>query len=183
MAKRIINYFDFDLDGELACPNCGRRSRAGDLIEIYDELSDFVCPCGNMIAIVPHPTVEETKRAAAAGNPKAIAELDHALRVEARRKRVEELKLKPTDALPELDGGELAFAWDFEEGDDEKWTVIRCGSTVVHRELAVYEGQDRFDEVKQILKEAYGERFAELRPTQASLLYLYGDRSRGVSFT
>src|SRR5689334_21392781 len=112
---RHIPYYDFDLDGELVCPRCGEISRASDLLEVYIELSDFVCHCGHMIAIVSHPTVEETKRAAAAGNPRAIENLEQALRQEAHWARYEELKLKPWDRLPDLEGKRLAFIWDFEE--------------------------------------------------------------------
>jgi hypothetical protein len=51
------------------------------------------------------------------------------------------------------------------------------------REPAIYEGAWRFDEVKAILKERYGRRFASLTPTGASEYYLLGDRGRRVSTT
>lgn len=182
MAAEHFDYFEFDLNDKLKCPSCGRVSRASDLLETYAEVADFVCRCGHMIAIVSYPTVEETKQAAAKGNPKALRELDHALAIEAYAKRFQRLKIKGPDELPGLVGERLAFNWDFEEDEGEHWTVIRCAGVEVAREPAVFEGQDRFDEVKAILTQRYGERFAELRPTNASGLYLYGDRNRGVKF-
>jgi hypothetical protein len=42
--------------------------------------------------------------------------------------------------------------------------------------LAYYEGYRRFAAVFEILRERYGSRLAEVRPTPASELYLYGDK-------
>ena len=41
-------------------------------------------------------------------------------------------------------------------------------------------GHERFHEVKELLRQRYGTRFASLTPTQASELYLYGDHGRPV---
>jgi hypothetical protein len=68
----------------------------------------------------------------------------------------------------------LQFAWDFEEADGESWTLIRCGEQTVWRELAYYEGWQRFNQVKQLLKQHY-EQFESLTPTDRSELYLFGD--------
>ena len=38
------------------------------------------------------------------------------------------------------------------------------------------EGVERFAEVLEILRQRYGARLVELRPTERSGLYLYGDR-------
>jgi hypothetical protein len=57
-----------------------------------------------------------------------------------------------------------------ERPDDEIWTVIRCGERVIWRELAYWEGWERFNEVKDILKRCYGNRFASLEPSNASEL-------------
>jgi hypothetical protein len=46
----------------------------------------------------------------------------------------------------------------------------------IWRELAYYEGYRRFAAVFEILRERYGSRLAEVRPTPASELYLYGDK-------
>ncbi len=65
--------------------------------------------------------------------------------------------------------------WDFEEADGEDWTVIKHAERVVWRELAYWEGGQRFNEVKDVLKAHYAERFVSLQPTAVSELYLYGD--------
>jgi hypothetical protein len=178
MGARRIDYFEFDFDDDLACPDCGRHWKAGDLFEPYEEVMDFVCgECGKMIAIVVFPTVDEIKRAAAAGNPKAIEELPSALEQEAFWKRLERLCLKSPEQLPDLDGDRLEFDWDMEEDeDDERWTVIRSGGAEVWREPAVWEGMSRFFEVEALLAERYGSRFDSLAPTEASMMYLYADR-------
>ena len=182
---RITSYYEISLDDPIECP-CGWRGRIRDEFEVYDAVFDVRCAdCGRMLLIVSHPTIEETKRAAAAGNRAARRELAPALRVERFRERFEALKLTTGDQLPELDGKRLEFAWDFEEdGEDERWTVVRLGGREIWREPAVWEGYERFDEVKALLKERYGSRFASLTPTQASELYLYGDKlSASVSTT
>jgi hypothetical protein len=45
----------------------------------------------------------------------------------------------------------------------------------VWKELAWWESVDRFNEVKNLLKEKYGSRFLRLTPTQPSEMWLYGD--------
>ena len=44
------------------------------------------------------------------------------------------------------------------------------------RELALWEGIERFEEVAMILRARYGSRLHDLVPTEASHLYLYGDK-------
>ena len=66
--------------------------------------------------------------------------------------------------------------WDLEGQDDEDWTVLRHDGQEIWRELAYYEGYQRFAAVFEILRERYGSRLAEVRPTPASEVYLYGDK-------
>ena len=66
-------------------------------------------------------------------------------------------------------------SWDFEDVDGGHDAVIRLKSQDVWREPALWEGSDRFLEVKALLKERYGSRFRSLTPTEGSELYLYGD--------
>jgi hypothetical protein len=153
-------------------------------MEIYEALLDVTCPeCRRGVCVVPFPTIEEVKRAAAEGNPNAQKELSGYLRRERHLQRLAELELKSAEELPELEGERLAFEWDFEGGEGERWTVIRCGEREVWREPAVYEGISRFNEVKVLLRERYGARFASLTPTRASHIYLYGDKGGRVETT
>src|SRR4051812_13445046 len=129
-----------------------------------------------MLLIVAFPTIEETRAAAAAGNPRAQAELPSVEAREERLSRSQELELKTADQLPQLQGDALRIDWDLEERDDEHWTVLRHDGKEIWSELAYYEGYERFAQVFEILRERYGSRLAEVRPTPASELYLYGDK-------
>jgi len=50
------------------------------------------------------------------------------------------------------------------------------GETVIWREPARWEGYERFEQILVILKKKYGKHLRHLIPTQASVLYLHGDR-------
>ena len=54
--------------------------------------------------------------------------------------------------------------------------MLRHGGQEIWRELAFFEGYERFAVVFEILRERYGSRLTEVRPTSASELYLYGDK-------
>ncbi len=54
--------------------------------------------------------------------------------------------------------------------------MLRHGDREIWRELAYYEGYQRFAAVFELLRERYGSRLAEVRPTPASEVYLYGDK-------
>ncbi len=174
---RYVAYWEYDPDAPLTCPDCGWSGSGAGSQELFEELFDVSCPqCDSMLLIVPYPTAAETRAAAAAGNPKAQAELPN---VESRLKRLDraqELELRTPEQLPELRGKNLRIDWDLEERDDEQWTVLRHKGREIWRELAYYEGYERFARVFELLRERYGPRLKEVRPTAASELYLYGDK-------
>lgn len=182
-AAKLLEYYEYRKDEKLTCPRCGWSGQAGEAAtELHRELFDVSCPvCDKMLLVVSLPTVEETRAAAAAGNPEALAELPQVAQIEDRTARAKSLALRPDSELPELEGERLVFTWGIdnpdhrERPDDEIWTVIRCGERVVWRELAYWEGWERFNEVKDILKRRYGDRFGSLEPSDVSELYLYGD--------
>lgn len=177
MSARHLGSWEYDRDAELTCPSCGWIGRGADNEELYEELLDVCCPkCGGMLLIVPYPTGDETRAAAAAGNASAQAELANVNAREARWRRADDLELKTADQLPELRGRKLRIDWDFEERDGEHWTVVRRGRRVIWRELAYWEGYQRFEAVFGILHERYGRRLVEVRPTPESEVYLYGDK-------
>jgi hypothetical protein len=133
-----------------------------------------------MILIVSYPTMKETRAAAKAGNQRAIEELPRAMKVEARARRAKNRELKEATQLPDLPGDSLVIDWDFEAADDDSWTVLRHEGAEIWRELAYYEGYKRFERVVEILRERYGSKLKEVRPTPASEGYLYGDRLGSV---
>ena len=93
MAK-IVQSLDTDLDEVITCSSCGWSGRIGDNMEVYSEVADVTCVCGRMLLIMQFPTIDEVKKAAAEGNPKARRELQHFLKIERYAERFQELKLK-----------------------------------------------------------------------------------------
>ena len=176
-AKRL-NYWDYDRDATLTCPSCGGTGRGADNEDYFEELLDVRCPeCDRKLLIVAFPTIEETRAAAAAGNACAQAELPNVDARDSFLERAQQLELKEAAQIQDLDGDKLVIEWDFEERDDENWTVLRHGGREIWRELAYYEGYQRFAAVFEILHERYGSHLAEVRPTPSSQMYLYGDES------
>jgi hypothetical protein len=73
-----------------------------------------------------------------------------------------------------LAAGNLLFLWDFTSEQDHH-TVIRLGEQQIWIEPALFGARERFAEVEALLKVRYGDRFAGLRPTERSEIWLYGD--------
>lgn len=84
MAELVPEYFVAGWrDRPLSCP-CGWQGDSRAMaMELHEQVTDYACPdCGNLLLIVPHPTLEQVTRAAAEGHPEAIEQL--ALLEEAR---------------------------------------------------------------------------------------------------
>lgn len=177
MEKKHLNFWDYDRDAEITCPDCGWTGCGADNEELYQELLDVKCPqCDRMLLIVSFPTSEETRAAAAAGHERAQAELPNVDEREAFLDRADRLELKSADQLPDLEGDRLVIDWDFDERDDERWTVLRYKEREIWRELAYWEGYKRFAAVFALLQKKYAARLAQVRPAPASEIYLYGDK-------
>ncbi|CAA9343916.1 MAG: hypothetical protein AVDCRST_MAG93-6787 [uncultured Chloroflexia bacterium] len=173
MSARTVRYYDYEENEELTCPRCGWNGTAkeGDT-ESYGELFDVSCPkCDQKLLIVSYPTRDETEEAAKGGNKQALEELSFLSSRHEFLESFERDRLRSPQQLPELEGEALSFVWDQEEDR----TVIRIGDKVIWSEPAIYEGWERFNEVKNFLKQKYGPRFRRMTPTMESKLYLYGD--------
>jgi hypothetical protein len=130
-----------------------------------------------MLLIVAYPGPSETREAAARGDQRAQEEVGF---LDARERFLAEFdrrKLRSPDQLPDLGGERLEFSWDM-PSEDEKLAVIRLGEQEVWTEPALWEGYERFNEVKALLKERYGSRFRSLTPTERGKTWLYGDDPR-----
>lgn len=58
------------------CPCGWQGDSRGMAMELHEAVADFACPqCGNLLLIVAHPSLEQVRRAAADGNPEAMAQL------------------------------------------------------------------------------------------------------------
>lgn len=172
-----IRYWDYDPQAFVSCSSCGWEGLSGEHEEYYREVLDVQCGgCEAMLLVVPYPTLEETRDAAAAGNPRALAGLPA---MEARAKRLERAEatlLRDPGELPEILDDEIVIIWDFETIDDANWQVLLHGETEIWRESAFFESYSRFEEVFGILRARYGARLREVRPSQGSEVWLYGDR-------
>ena len=138
-------------------------------------MSSTVCDplSAPMLAIVWYPTIRESEQ-----NWDKLTDLEKE-EVNVRKQAITQWEaacLKSADQLPDLEGTELTLVWDcVEEHPGTRCTVIRHGDKQVWREPACFGGYERFREVVEILKQKYGGRLADLTPTSASELYLYGD--------
>ncbi len=140
-----------------------------------------------MLLVVPFPTGEQVKEAAAAGNVEAINTLPNVLQREALWERFERTKLKSPEQLPDLQEEKIDLVWDTENADEKDASVvIKAGNRVLWREPLFWECWHRFNQVKAILKQKYGRRCRSLTPTDRSHVWLFGDSlsaSSKVSFT
>lgn len=69
------------------------------------------------------------------------------------------------------------------EGRDHSY-VIKSGEQLVWKERARFEDWSRFDEIKQLLRLRYGERFKSVTPTSSAWWKLRGDSmSARLTFT
>jgi hypothetical protein len=182
-AKVLANYYDYNRVMPLVCPVCGWSGSAGAAeTEWHRDLLDISCPkCGKMLLVVPYPTFEQVKVAAAAGNEAASAQLAVVERQEGRLRDFEKKKLASPNQLPQLDGDELEFIWESEGDRPNGHLTIKVCDRVVGREPEFYECWPRFNEIKTILVARYGRRFKSMTPTEPSLLYLYGDDASAPS--
>jgi hypothetical protein len=172
----LLGFWDYDRDAPLNCPACGWTGSGAGHENTFQDLLDIRCPrCDDMLRVIIYPTLAETRVAAAAGDRRAQAELPKIEAAEARTERAAARELQGATQLPDLAGARLVIDWDFEERDNEKWTVLRHGGHEIWRELAYYDGYRRFAKVFEILRARYGSRLVEVRPTPASELYLHGD--------
>jgi hypothetical protein len=179
MMAKHFNYYDDWRSAELECPACHWKGTFEQgSVEQHDAHMDCSCPkcdffTAPMLSIVSYPTVAEMK---ASGDPEGLKQAE---RIEQFQSKFEARMLARKEQLPEIDAESFSLAWDFDEKDGERLTIIRHGDRVLYTELANWQGFEfRFEQVCKIVREKYGERVLDLVPTSASELYLYGDRVR-----
>jgi ribosomal protein S27E len=180
MAKHLRDD-EFDTNSIVECTECGWRGRARDQVEFHDALFDVTCPeCSRIILIVrytgthgPAETTVEFGRIGSHGLFARARPPDRYADAKARR-------IASPDDLPEIDAPVFTIEWDLVEtpGGWSHWTVLRHDGREIAREPAFWEGIGRFEEVLDLLVRRYGARLLGLVPTDASRMYLYGDRLR-----
>lgn len=165
---------------ELRCP-CGWTGKGSDAAtEHFRDLFEVNCPkCDARFGLVSHPTFDEVRREARAGNAAAQRDL---VEVEAaERTRAEFLRtcLTSPAQLPDLDGDAIELVWDAKgECPDASYLIKRC-EQVIWREMAYWEDWERVAEVEEILGAKYGSRLKSLRFTRGAVSNLAGDSITG----
>jgi hypothetical protein len=177
MSDSEPNYWDFDPAAVIACPGCGWSGRGTDAEGLANDLIEVRCPqCDRLFKVMQCPMISETLQAAAEGNPRAAAAVPAAEALKARLTLAKKVALTEPSQLPDLPGSEVRIAWDLEDREGETWTMLRHDGVEIWREIAFYEGYERFVDVFEILLQRYGTRLVEVRPTQISRMWLFGDK-------
>lgn len=172
---RRPTYWEYDATDPLDCRACGWSGTT--IPESHDAFLDVRCPeCDAPILKISWPSTAETRAAAEAGNAGAARELVRVEQIEARWAEAARTQLERPDQLPVIDAGRITITWDFEEARGEHWTVLRHEGLELFRELAYWEGIERFVAVVGVLEQAYGGRLRAVEPTPDSTMYLWGDR-------
>lgn len=173
--KTMVSYYTYK-SAYFRCSDCGWKGTGAELEtgEILSDVFELDCPnCQGYVTAVAHPTIAEGR----ANWDKISA--DEKREIEDRERRCEEfndLKLKHPCELINIDDVKFTLKWDMEDNGVKKETIITYNENIIFRELSVYEGYERFEEVATILKQRYGAAIKDLIPMPNSLLYLYGDK-------
>ncbi|MBD9468695.1 hypothetical protein [Pseudoxanthomonas sp. PXM01] len=77
MAELVPDYFTAGWrERALACPCSWQGDSRAMAMELHDAVTDYACPaCGNLLLIVSHPSLDQVRAAATAGNGEALAQL------------------------------------------------------------------------------------------------------------
>src|SRR4051794_33417670 len=98
-----LNYYDYEPGRTVTCPACRWIGGADENQEFHGDLFDVSCGgCGQLLLVVPFPTLAEVREAAAAGNERAIADLPDIERQAAVLAEAKAIQLERPDQLPEL---------------------------------------------------------------------------------
>jgi hypothetical protein len=182
----VFNWYSDWQQEALTCSQCKWAGTVSvDDLEAGSDCAIIECPqCHGSLGVVVFPNLHDTEEAAAQGNEDAMQRLpemrDRVKRAEARTERFQQEKMVSIDQLPELQGESLEFIWDLADVDGESYQVIRQSGTELWRELAFFDHVPRFNEVKELLRQRYGNRFKVLKPTDDSLEWLCGDRAENL---
>lgn len=181
---KLVSYFGDWRDEQWQCEHCEWCGKGSELAdgEMFSEVMEMDCPrCHTPVVYFGFPTIAESR-----AHWDKLPPLDRQLLriAEASQRTFEQARLRDPSQLPDLGGDRLVLEWDCDMSATEMpsssapgWqTVIRWGSMELWREPAYYECYQRFLDVIDILVAKYGARLHDLVPTEASWLYLYGDR-------
>jgi hypothetical protein len=181
--KILSSYYDVVPDASIECTRCGWQGANRDLppaILSRANLVAYDCPtCAATLVCTPLPSFADVRTAAAAGNPRAQADLQSAEAQEGEQIAMKATELRSIDELPDLAlTRPTVFVWDQEcDADRREWTMIRTAGDgrLVWRERTYWEGCGRFGEIRSLLISRYGSAFDELVFSSRALFWLGGD--------
>jgi len=181
--KTLGSFYDFIPGASSECDSCGWKGANRDLapsILSRTNVATYDCPtCAATLLSTPIPSFSDVRIAAAAGNPRAQADLQEAEAQEREQTAMKAAELRAADELPDLGlTGPTVFIWDQEcDEDRHQWTIIRTAEVgrLVWRERTYWEGYRRFGSIRSLLIERYGPAFDELVSSSRALLWLGGD--------
>ena len=180
------DYFDGWQGREIKCGYCewqglGSETQQG---ELFEQLVERDCPkCHERILVIPFPTSEEIRSAAADGNKEAAESLKS---VEQREKRIsiwQANHLSRLDQLPELEVSDIVAAIAIGHGkgeDSETKLELSLNQQVVYSELGFWETIEPLERLVPLLRRRYGDRLKCIDISFAANQYLYGDRLASV---
>ena len=171
---KTVDYFSTWRTDPLHCPSCNWVGAGEKLTS--SELDSFGCEydcpqCARTLLYVAFPTLQEALIHQDQLPPHERAALLATVQHQALRE-AKQLTLTP-DALPDIPETHFVLDWD----DGQRATVeIRFGNTIIWSEPNAYENAERFVEIAKILKQKYGKRLRDLRPSvtpRANLGFAY----------
>ncbi|MFZ1730416.1 MAG: hypothetical protein WBQ23_10050 [Bacteroidota bacterium] len=176
-----MNYFTYKEENH-ECPHCGWIGKGTELVfsELYSAVADYKCPsCNEEIFTLSFTTIEQMNANRDLLSDEEREELD---RAETFRTNYYQRMVNGTSSLPEIADDEFIPVWDCEHvaETDAYETVVRHGSVEILREMAAYEGYNRFYTIVRMLKEHYGENMLGILPTDAGWGWLLGDRIKSI---
>lgn len=156
----------------LLCPLCGWSGTGAEAAhEHFAEVMEVLCGrCDHKFGLVRiSPSEEETRAAAAAGNPEAQAHLKTLEYLAGARVQIEESK-RGRESLPALEGATIGFRFSTEGGNDwmnPTWLVLQADGHEIHRERSGFEHWRAILEISDLVRERYGSQDAWIDPGEA----------------
>lgn len=169
--ERLIDYFrDCKPRTTWTCNECTWTGPRQDMsLEVFTDLFEAQCPeCSAKIAIVLHPTSEEIRAAAAAGEPEAqsmLAQVNVAEEFSASRS-ASRSKLKH---LTGLVGANLEFTLESSDDGDwmsPTWIYVVCQGKRIYKERSGFEHWEAVIDIGAALLERYRHQIAWFDPGQ-----------------
>ena len=166
---REVEYYSAWMEETHIC-RCGWQGPGKELdwSEMDSMGLEYFCPsCLEDLLFVKFPSIDEAMKHRDELPPLDREMLDS---IRANRDRIDKRVMIP-DELPDIDDSRFVLDW-FVTSDHR--VEIRHGDRIIMTEPSWYESAERFVEVARILKQKYGNRVCDLRPSESSWTEIVG---------